>query len=666
MRKITRVTSEDHSWKPPILRVTKKAAVYARRSDERAKKKETDKSQSREMQTGDLLDWAVTAGWKEEDLEPYFADLGLSGTLRPDERPDMLRLFDDLDNGKLDGGTVICFQESRLFRDETEIYYNQFIQKCKEHDVLVVSVSPYTMIYDFADEFLTEMFRWKCKEAGQFIKRHVKGWMHPARIRAAKQGIWAGMGDISIGYIVDDDPHSPTYKRFVVYEPHAEIVRYLFKRFLELAGDFGKLCKEMLENPIVFPAYPEDIQSRYITKSRFMKISQGVIRNRSVLQSILTNRTYLGWRVVNGEVVNKNNHEAIVEIELFTYAFTKLTGCTLDGEPLDSTVKEPRRFYHGKTVDEYALLKDRITATEGSIHAHMSGHHKDDGETSAFYIYHSPLVERQPGLSYKGYVQLGNVTKLDSLVTARLFEHIRDIPSLTTYDEELARKRAEKERQLQSVIDSIAQIPIQQANIAEQIGKTSNENVRNILLTQIETLEGEHRKLLAIKAEMEAENAMSLRTLDEELKDLELYWDEYPMQKRVALINFLVQKVVVDMMSMHWLRVQIHWLHEEWGVEQLFYCRESYGTRRWKPEEDEIIGEHFPTLPRMDMLQLLPERSWEAIRHRAVELGVVRPLAWEKRGNQKMTYEDILFMEKEGIAEGVKLTKWVPLSQLVE
>jgi hypothetical protein len=170
------------------------------------------------------------------------------------------------------------------------------------------------------------------------------------------------------------------------------------------------------------------------------------------------------------------------------------------------------------------------------------------------------------------------------LVTARLFERIRDIPSLTTYDEELARKRAEKERQLQSVIDSIAQIPIQQANIAEQIGKTSNENVRNILLTQIETLEGEHRKLLAIKAEMEAENAMSLRTLDEELKDLELYWDEYPMQKRVALINFLVQKVVVDMMSRHWLRVQIHWLHEEWGVEQLFYCRESYGTRRWKAQ----------------------------------------------------------------------------------
>ncbi len=76
------------------------------------------------------------------------------------------------------------------------------------------------------------MFRWKCKEAGEFIRRQVKGWMLPARTRAAKQGKWAGLGDISIGYVVDIDPKSPTYKHFLVYEPHARIVRYLFSDLL--------------------------------------------------------------------------------------------------------------------------------------------------------------------------------------------------------------------------------------------------------------------------------------------------------------------------------------------------------------------------------------------------------------------------------------------------
>jgi len=159
----------------PTLRINKPAANYARRSNPYARDKDKDKSQSTEMLTDDLMLWAGGEGWREGLLDPYYADLGLSGTLRPDQRPDMLRLFDNIDAGKYDHGTVICYQENRLFRDETQIYYNQFIEKCKAHDIVVVVISPYLMIYDFRDDFLTEMFRWKCKEPADFIKRHIKG-----------------------------------------------------------------------------------------------------------------------------------------------------------------------------------------------------------------------------------------------------------------------------------------------------------------------------------------------------------------------------------------------------------------------------------------------------------------------------------------------------------
>ena len=158
----------------PTLRVNTAAAAYARRSDHKAKDKDKDKSQSREMQTEDMVAWGWDQGWKQHLVFEYFADLGLSGTLRPDQRPDMLRLFDDIDSGKFDHGSVICWQENRLFRDETQIYYNQFIQKCLGHDILVVVISPHVMIYDFRDDFSLEMFRWKQKESADFIKRHVK------------------------------------------------------------------------------------------------------------------------------------------------------------------------------------------------------------------------------------------------------------------------------------------------------------------------------------------------------------------------------------------------------------------------------------------------------------------------------------------------------------
>lgn len=85
------------------LRTNKPLAPYARRSDPTAKDAKKDRTQSREMQTDDMIKWGTRNGWPSSLIFPYFADLGLSGTLRPDQRPDMLRMFDDLDSGKLDG-----------------------------------------------------------------------------------------------------------------------------------------------------------------------------------------------------------------------------------------------------------------------------------------------------------------------------------------------------------------------------------------------------------------------------------------------------------------------------------------------------------------------------------------------------------------------------------
>jgi len=167
------------------LRTTRPLAIYARRSDQTAKNAKKDKTQSREMQTGDFIKWGKRNSWVDSLIFPYFADLGLSGTLRPDQRPDMLRLFDDLDSGKLDGGTIACWQENRPFRDETHIYYNQLIDKMLQHDVVMVVLSPRLYIYDMRDPFDQERLRDKFKEAAEFIPKHIKGWLHPARERAA-------------------------------------------------------------------------------------------------------------------------------------------------------------------------------------------------------------------------------------------------------------------------------------------------------------------------------------------------------------------------------------------------------------------------------------------------------------------------------------------------
>ena len=216
--------------------------------------------------------------------------------------------------------------------------------------------------------------------------------------------------------------------------------------------------------------------------------------------------------------------------------------------------------------------------------------------------------------------------ELDSVVASRLLEHVQAIPSLKPYEEEVKKKQEERKRQIQSLTESIAQIPIQQQNLAKQLSKTSNEQVQTILLGQIEELEQERQKLLTLKTERETEQSVSLQSLELELQELEQGWSQYPHPKRQDLLNFLVEKVVITFCPSPWLKLEVHWLHEEWGIEQCYYRRASSSTIKWLSEEDKLIRELYPCEPREKLLQSFPTRTWYAIRHRAVTLHCVREI----------------------------------------
>ncbi|MBA2392599.1 MAG: recombinase family protein [Ktedonobacteraceae bacterium] len=287
------------------LRTNKPLMIYARRSDPTAKDAKKDRTQSREMQTDDMLLWGKRSGWPENLLYPYFADLGLSGTLRPDQRPDMLRIFDDLDSGKFDGGTLACWQENRPFRDETHIYYNQLIEKMLQHDVVLVVLSPRLYIYDMRDPFDKERLREKFKEAADFIPKHVKGWLHPARERAAwEDDEWAGLGDLPPGFICDYDPQSPTYKHAIPYWPHIEKVKEHFELYMEVSGEISLFNQHLRRSPIIFPEFDPKLDRRVASKWKMSKYPGGgyYIRTPTALISMLTNPIYSGYRFVKGVI----------------------------------------------------------------------------------------------------------------------------------------------------------------------------------------------------------------------------------------------------------------------------------------------------------------------------------------------------------------------------
>jgi hypothetical protein len=683
------------------LRIDRPGGIYARRSDPTAKDKNKDRSQSREMQTDDLIKWALQQGWTRQLLSEYFADLGLSGTLRPDQRPDMLRLFDDIDADKLDNGTVICFQENRLFRDETQIYYNQFIDKCLQHNIHVVVISPRLLIYDLRDELHKEMLRAKLKEAAEFIPRQIKGWLHPARERAAwVYGEWAGLGNLPPGFIVDYDQKSPSYKMAIPYWPHIEKTKEKFQLFMELGGDISLFYNRLRKSPIVYPEFESWVDKRSINAFKLSRYPGGgyYLKSKNSLVSLLTHPLHYGYRPVK-DVIRRDDQgekirefEPVIELELLEFAYYRLAKTDFDGNPI-STSKQRRYFQQG-TDGLYGLLKFRILSNQGEVRTRSHGEYDEDipPDTGVYLI---ETVEQSDYVHHPIVHTSIPCEELDAIIVKRLMEHVRSISqkreSVETYRQQVDTVRKKRQSRIKQLEGSIKDIEEEQKRLTARLGQRDEETsgeknqekseekkkpsprVAELIFEQIDLLENERVTLIQTLAELEEEAEKDFGSLDEELEELKALWPEYTFEKRRTLINFIIREVVIDSMSTHWLKIQVLWLHEEWGREEMFYHRKKGKRKAWTTEEEEIIKEHYASMPGPKLMALLPDRTWQSIRTRGkMTLGIKRKTGRPTNNDDAVpdwathcSYSDLVFMKEQNLEGTMQYTEWVRQYQLL-
>lgn len=680
------------------LRTNRPVSIYARRSDPYARDKNKDRSQSREMQTDDMKKWAVKQGWTTDLIHPYFADLGLSGTLRPDQRPDMLRLFDDLDSGKFDNGTIVCFQENRLFRDETHIYYNQLIEKMLLHNVVLIVLSPRLYIYDMRDDHDKDRLREKLKEAAEFIPRQVKGWLLPARERAAQEyGEWAGLGDINIGFIIDYDENSPTYKKRIPYKPHADIVKTeIFEALAKAGGDITVLYERIKREPIIFPFFESWVDRRVVNKfNQWTQCERGyVLVNKQTLMSIVLNPVYIGYQMINGAIRRDSNgnlitsHEAIVNREIFFIGFYRYSKFDLDGTPIEGRTKR-KYYYRGEENNDFGLLKFRARWSAGPIRTAATGEYTEGGEPTnkAVYVLYDEEKKSDTKTEIEEYAWIP-CDEIDELIVARMFEHVRQYlrtANTTAYEREIKKQREERRKTITQIEQSITANENEQARLTQSLGKVKEvtqdparqEHLQMLILDQVNVLEDARQGLLVDLAIQKQAQEDDIGSLDEELADLEELWSKFNFRKRQSYINFLIKDVVIDVVSTHWISIQVSWLHDVWGIEEMYHYRERGSHNKWTDEEDAIIRQHYPTMPKLELMELLPLRVWDAIIKRAKTLGVSRPLALARAMRSKVGYHphlshaDITLMQELNIPihkkgeEPTRLnTEWVkPLEQ---
>jgi hypothetical protein len=291
---------------------------------------------SAEVNPQDLVAVAARLGFASERIRVIDADMGIGAySTVIEDRPGLHKwLYEDLPQGI--SRVVLVSQEDRLFRDRDEIEHNRFIAQVAKHGGWVVCGQT---VYNFRQEFDRERFRMACKYGKQYIEYHIKGRLHPAIQRAAMAGRYTG-GPVPWGYIVDYDQHSSTFKHFLRYPAHADlVVQHVFQVFAGMPHPSTvEVARHWAHEGLVWPYFGPEVDARRVRLVEKMctrdEVRGGYQFHFRQAHLILTNVAYLGWRVRNGELAREERdgesgspricHEPLVEAELFWWCYDHL------------------------------------------------------------------------------------------------------------------------------------------------------------------------------------------------------------------------------------------------------------------------------------------------------------------------------------------------------
>jgi hypothetical protein len=578
---------------------------------------------------------ALRFGFARERIEVVDTDMGIGAySTRIEDRPGLHKwLYEDLPSGR--SRVLMASQEDRLFRDRDEIDHNRFIAQVAARDGWVICGQT---IYNLRRDFDRERFRMACKSNKFFIEYHIKGRLHPAVQRAALQGRYTG-GQVPMGYVVDYDPRSETYKHYIVYPPHASlIVDHIFRYFAALPRpSLMAVARHWEEHGLFWPFYGSEVDPRVIRAGEAGRKRDEALGGYRLgwaqAQHILTDVVYLGWRVRAGEVAWDTAHNAplvchppLVDPELFWWCYDRLvTERPLWAPPrVDVSVptSRPRRSRSEMSGQVRFLAHGRVRC---AVH----------GTTLAVRDSHGHVGLQCNGRDYRVYRSSSGCAELygEAVETALLSGFVeqltldeRDIAAMASL---LDQREGSREGQHAHLRHEIAERGKLYTRAMELALREENAAIAEDLLGQakqakqvISRLEKELGGLLdeqpiSSRAWLAAQRAAGL------VARIRATFHEWARTYQSQLIGLALGDAVLGYVDR---RVVGLWMRWRGGGETRKEMVPALGQRlRWSEEEKEAILRYYPRLSWNALQQMLPARSTYAIKHIAKELGVVRP-----------------------------------------
>jgi site-specific DNA recombinase len=279
--------------KAPAARPNLRCAIYTRVSTDARLEQEFNSLDAQREASEAYIKSQTHEGWSL--IRSRYDDGGFSGGSM--ERPALQKLLLEVQAKRID--VIVVYKVDRLTRSLAD--FAKLVEMFDAHGVSFVSVTQ-------SFNTTTSMGRLTLNVLLSFaqFEREVTGERIRDKIAASKQkGIWMG-GVVPLGYRVEA-------RALHIVENHAELVRGLFKRYLEV-GSVARL-KEILD------AEDTRLPIRIDGKGRS---TGGGLFSRGHIYTIFSNPIYIG-QIAHKGVAHDGQHPSIIERELWDRVRQSLT-----------------------------------------------------------------------------------------------------------------------------------------------------------------------------------------------------------------------------------------------------------------------------------------------------------------------------------------------------
>ncbi len=601
-------------YKAQPLPLGRPVAVYYRQSSEGQ-----IGNISTTLQTVDMVEHLMRQGWEREQIIMIDRDAGISGTKKIKERPGMSYLYDLIEDRAI--GLVASQDVDRFFRDMAQIETNIFIDACRCSNVQVLTP---TFVYDFAHptqgRYHMQMFRDQAQRAADYLEFHVKGKLWKSREYMNHQGQWTGT-PIALGFMVDNRAKLPTseknpnWRKYVRFDRYADVVMAYFELFKRHKGNMQKTWQHIEQHGPFIPEFAEDsVLEGFFFHTNISKRSRytgKLILSRYALGQMLANVVYIGHWAHRGVIVERYNHEAIVPLDLFMYAYNRLSPVDFYGEPnLEYTPQRPwtRHDKANRPVPPPTYTGAVFSSDVPDMPLRRVLCHWDLGrQVYAYALYNGDLKKQWEITS----------SMVDAVVDRILLQRLR----ATTIDEAVWAK---------AVADAKGSSHVDVRRIEHAIRAAENaqrsvvENLKSLAYPElIKQLEEQYiaseQEIAQLRAELKhlQSDPGHQQLLVEALPVLETViarWSEVSGEHRRELFDAFAERVLVSKVDMVMRRISVSW-RDGTQTTECIKNRQQYFA--WSPDELERLRQMVENhASQVELLCAFPGVSWRGIRER--------------------------------------------------